>query len=42
VRTGTSPTVTGQDARAALSIALAAVQSVTTGGPVRIDEIKEQ
>ena len=42
VRTGTTPAVTGQDARAALSIALAAIQSVTTNGPVLIDAIKEQ
>ncbi|TDU01969.1 myo-inositol 2-dehydrogenase/D-chiro-inositol 1-dehydrogenase [Streptomyces sp. 846.5] len=41
VRTGTTPAVTGQDARAALSIALAAIQSVTTDGPVLIDDIKE-
>jgi myo-inositol 2-dehydrogenase/D-chiro-inositol 1-dehydrogenase len=32
----------GQDARAALSIARAAMQSVTTGSPVRIDELKDQ
>ena len=36
VRTGRTPSVTGADARAALSIARAAVDSVTTGGPVKI------
>ncbi|MFI6493092.1 Gfo/Idh/MocA family oxidoreductase [Streptomyces sp. NPDC050564] len=41
VRTGRAPAVTGDDARAALSIALAAVQSVTIGAPVRVDELKE-
>ena len=39
VRTGTPPPVTGQDARAALAIALAAAQSVRAGRPVRIDEV---
>jgi myo-inositol 2-dehydrogenase/D-chiro-inositol 1-dehydrogenase len=42
VRTGTTPAVTGEDARAALSIALAAIQSITTNSPVLIDELKEQ
>jgi len=42
VRTGRPPAVTGQDARAALSIARAAIRSVTTGSPVRIDELKDQ
>lgn len=37
VRTGRPPAVTGEDARAALSIALAAIESITSGGPVRID-----
>ena len=41
VRTGRAPAVTGQDARAALSIARAAIESVTTGSPVRIDELKD-
>ena len=36
------PAVTGQDARAALSIARAAIQSVTAGSPVRIDEVKDR
>jgi myo-inositol 2-dehydrogenase/D-chiro-inositol 1-dehydrogenase len=40
VRTGRAPSVTGEDARAALSIALAAVESVTTGGPVRVGELE--
>ena len=42
VRTGRTPAVTGQDARAALSIARAAIQSVTTGSSVRIDELKDE
>lgn len=42
VRTGRSPSVTGEDARAALTIALAAVRSVTTGAPVRVDELKDE
>jgi myo-inositol 2-dehydrogenase/D-chiro-inositol 1-dehydrogenase len=41
-RTGRTPEVTGQDARAALSIARAAIQSVRTGAPVRIDELKDE
>ncbi|WP_460067474.1 Gfo/Idh/MocA family oxidoreductase [Streptomyces sp. YKOK-I1] len=36
VRTGRTPRVTGHDARAALTVALAAIGSVTSGGPVRI------
>ncbi|MFE3219848.1 hypothetical protein [Streptomyces antimycoticus] len=36
--TGRAPSVTGQDARAALSVALAAIQSVTTNGPVRVGD----
>ncbi|MFD5386745.1 Gfo/Idh/MocA family oxidoreductase [Streptomyces sp. NPDC127074] len=39
VRTGRAPSVTGQDARAALSVALAAIESVTTNGPVRVGDI---
>jgi myo-inositol 2-dehydrogenase/D-chiro-inositol 1-dehydrogenase len=42
VRTGRAPAVTGEDARAALSVALAAVRSVTDGGPVRVDSLKEE
>ncbi|TGB14731.1 Gfo/Idh/MocA family oxidoreductase [Streptomyces sp. MZ04] len=38
VRTGRTPHATGEDARAALVIALAAIRSVTTGGPVRTHE----
>lgn len=41
-RTGRTPDVTGQDARAALSIARAAIQSVHAGVPVRIDELKDE
>jgi myo-inositol 2-dehydrogenase / D-chiro-inositol 1-dehydrogenase len=37
VRTGTPPPVTGEDARAALAIALAAAESVRAGRPVRIE-----
>jgi myo-inositol 2-dehydrogenase/D-chiro-inositol 1-dehydrogenase len=36
VANGTRPVVTGEDARAALVIALACVDSVTTGGPVLV------
>jgi myo-inositol 2-dehydrogenase/D-chiro-inositol 1-dehydrogenase len=39
VRTGTPPPVTGEDARAALAIALAASESAATGNPVRIDDM---
>ncbi len=39
VRTATPPVVTGEDARAALTIALAAAESARTGTPVRIDEV---
>lgn len=42
VRTGRTPATTGEDAKAALAIALAAIQSVSTNGPVRIDELKDQ
>jgi myo-inositol 2-dehydrogenase/D-chiro-inositol 1-dehydrogenase len=41
-RTGRAPAVTGQDARAALAVARAAIQSVTTASPVRIDELKDE
>jgi myo-inositol 2-dehydrogenase/D-chiro-inositol 1-dehydrogenase len=37
VRTGTPAPVTGEDARAALVIALAAAESVRTGRPVQVD-----
>lgn len=36
VRTGTPPAVTGADGRAALRMALAAIESVETGRPVRL------
>jgi len=39
VRTGTPPAVTGEDARAALAIALAAAESARTGAPVRIGQV---
>ena len=39
VRTGTPAPVTGEDARAALQIALAAARSVETGTPVQIAEL---
>jgi myo-inositol 2-dehydrogenase/D-chiro-inositol 1-dehydrogenase len=39
VRDGTSPVVGGEDARAALAIALAAAESVRAGRPVRIEEV---
>jgi myo-inositol 2-dehydrogenase/D-chiro-inositol 1-dehydrogenase len=41
VRTGTPVPVTGEDARAALAIALAAAESVRTDRPVRIDEVQK-
>ncbi|MGW5433984.1 Gfo/Idh/MocA family oxidoreductase [Streptomyces sp. NPDC004059] len=42
VRTGRASAVTGADARAALSVALAAVESVQSGGPVRIADLEGQ
>ena len=39
VRTGTPASVGGEDARAALAIALAAAESVRAGRPVRIEEV---
>ncbi|KWX24258.1 dehydrogenase [Mycolicibacterium wolinskyi] len=36
IRTGTTPSVTGHDARVALEIALAAAESVRTGAPVAL------
>jgi myo-inositol 2-dehydrogenase/D-chiro-inositol 1-dehydrogenase len=41
VRAGTPPPVTGEDARAALAIALAAGESVRAGRPVRIEEVEK-
>jgi myo-inositol 2-dehydrogenase/D-chiro-inositol 1-dehydrogenase len=42
VRTGTAAPVTGEDARAALAIALAAAESVRARRPVRIDEVEKR
>jgi myo-inositol 2-dehydrogenase / D-chiro-inositol 1-dehydrogenase len=39
-RTGATPAPTGQDARAALAIALAAIRSAGTGHPVRLEEVE--
>jgi myo-inositol 2-dehydrogenase/D-chiro-inositol 1-dehydrogenase len=36
VREGRKPAVTGEDARRALAVALACIESVRTGGPVRL------
>ena len=41
VRTGTPAPVTGQDARAALAIALAAAESARIGQAVRLEEVEE-
>jgi myo-inositol 2-dehydrogenase/D-chiro-inositol 1-dehydrogenase len=41
VGTGTASPVTGEDARAALAIALTAAESVRAGRPVRIDEVEK-
>ena len=41
VRAGTPALVTGEDARAALAIALAAAESVRAGRPVRLDEVEK-
>jgi myo-inositol 2-dehydrogenase / D-chiro-inositol 1-dehydrogenase len=41
VRSGTPPPVTGEDARTALAIALAAAASVRAGRPVRIHEVEK-
>jgi myo-inositol 2-dehydrogenase/D-chiro-inositol 1-dehydrogenase len=38
-RTGSTPASTGEDGRAALVLALAAIQSVETRRPVRVDEV---
>lgn len=40
-RAAATPASTGEDARAALAIALAARRSVETGGPVRLDELEQ-
>lgn len=39
VRTGRTPSATGADARAALTIALAAIRSVEKGVPVRVEDV---
>jgi myo-inositol 2-dehydrogenase/D-chiro-inositol 1-dehydrogenase len=39
VRTGTPAPVTGRDARAAVAIALAGLESARSGRPVRVDEV---
>ena len=39
VRDGTEPGCTGEDARAALEIALASIESVQAGQPVRLGEV---
>jgi myo-inositol 2-dehydrogenase / D-chiro-inositol 1-dehydrogenase len=39
VRTGRTPPVTGADARRALAVALAAIESVERGGPVQVSEV---
>jgi myo-inositol 2-dehydrogenase / D-chiro-inositol 1-dehydrogenase len=41
VRKGTGPECTGEDARAALAIALAAIESVQTGRPVRREAVEK-
>jgi myo-inositol 2-dehydrogenase/D-chiro-inositol 1-dehydrogenase len=42
VRSGATPEPGGQEARAALAIALAAIQSVDTGGPVRLSAVEQR
>ena len=39
VRAGRTPTVTGEDARSALVLALASIESVKTGGPVPVEKV---
>jgi myo-inositol 2-dehydrogenase/D-chiro-inositol 1-dehydrogenase len=41
VRAGSPPPVTGEDARAALAIALAAAESVRAHRPVRLEEVEK-
>jgi myo-inositol 2-dehydrogenase/D-chiro-inositol 1-dehydrogenase len=41
VRARSAPLVTGEDARAALAIALAAAESVRVGRPVRLEEVEK-
>jgi myo-inositol 2-dehydrogenase/D-chiro-inositol 1-dehydrogenase len=42
IRNGTGPECTGEDARAALAIALAAIESVKSGRPVRLEEAEQR
>jgi myo-inositol 2-dehydrogenase / D-chiro-inositol 1-dehydrogenase len=42
VRTGATPYVTGEDARAALAMALACIESVQSGQPARIEEVEKR
>jgi myo-inositol 2-dehydrogenase / D-chiro-inositol 1-dehydrogenase len=42
VRAGATPEPGGQDARAALAIALAAIRSVETGRPVRLSAVEQR
>ncbi len=42
VRNGTTPECTGEDARGALAIALAAIESVQSARPVRLEEVEKQ
>ena len=42
VRTRATPEPGGQDARAALAIALAAIRSVETGSPVRLSAVQQR
>jgi myo-inositol 2-dehydrogenase/D-chiro-inositol 1-dehydrogenase len=42
VRSGATPEPGGQDARAALAIALAAIRSVETGSPVRLSAVEQR
>jgi myo-inositol 2-dehydrogenase/D-chiro-inositol 1-dehydrogenase len=42
IRAGATAPVTGEDARGALAIALAAAESVRIGRPVRIDEVAKE
>jgi myo-inositol 2-dehydrogenase/D-chiro-inositol 1-dehydrogenase len=41
VRDKRSPSVTGEDARAVLGLALAAIGSITAGGTVRVGDFRE-
>ncbi len=39
VRAGRTPAVTGEDARRALAVALASIESVKTATPVLVDKV---